>query len=76
MAGKVQSMARESADLRRMHAKFIARGLAASNDARRTGVYFSAESVHDELRALLANARMRLRGGPSPSGAAPTRTTN
>ncbi len=31
-----------------------ARGLAAREQARRTGTYYGATAVHDELRAMLA----------------------
>jgi hypothetical protein len=53
---------RESVERRRTRAEFIARGLASRGEAQRTGVYFSAQSVHAELRTMLATARKRVRG--------------
>jgi len=44
-----------------MQADFIARGLASRDELRHTGVCFPAQSVHDELRAMLAQARTRAR---------------
>jgi hypothetical protein len=40
----------------------MARGLASRDEARRSGIYFPAQSVHDELRTMLAKARKRVRG--------------
>ncbi|MDM9647823.1 prevent-host-death protein [Rhizobium sp. S163] len=37
--------------------QFIARGLASAEEARRTGVYYTAEEVLAELRAKLDKAR-------------------
>ncbi|ORJ58678.1 YlcI/YnfO family protein [Geothermobacter hydrogeniphilus] len=36
--------------------EFIARGLAAKDEALQTGEYYSAETVHDELRSMLSRA--------------------
>lgn len=41
---------------RRMQAEFIARGLAARDEASRTGVYYDADTVHAELRNMLDEA--------------------
>lgn len=35
---------------------FVAHGLASRDEARRTGEYFSVESVHAELHSLLTKA--------------------
>lgn len=42
--------------LRQNQREFIARGLAAREQARWTGTYYNATVVHDELRAMLARA--------------------
>jgi hypothetical protein len=44
---------------RRMQAEFIARGLAAREDAKRTGVYYDADTVHAGLHAMLADAKTK-----------------
>jgi len=45
---------------RQKHDAFIARGLAAREEAKRTGIYFDAHEVHDELRAMLERQARRL----------------
>jgi predicted transcriptional regulator len=62
LSGLIETAVRETVERRRTRAEFIARGLASRDEARRTGVYFSAESVHAELRTMLAKARKRVRG--------------
>lgn len=47
---------------RRMQAEFIARGLAARDEAKCTGVYYTVQDVHGELRAMLAEAKARKTG--------------
>jgi hypothetical protein len=44
----------------RAQAAFKARGLASRDEARKTGCYFSAASVHAELRAMLKGAAKRM----------------
>lgn len=51
---------REEVNRRRMQAEFIARGLAARDEAKRTGVYYSK----DESLAALDVIRARHRPGP------------
>jgi len=46
---------------RKERQEFIARGLAAKDEALRTGEYYTAETVHDELRAVLARAEKKRR---------------
>ncbi len=41
---------------RKAQQEFIARGLAAGEEARRTGEYFSAEDVFGELNDMLTQA--------------------
>jgi predicted transcriptional regulator len=62
LSALIETSVRETIERRRTRAEFIARGLASRDEARRTGVYFSAESVHGELRTMLAKARKRVRG--------------
>ena len=47
---------RDEVDRRRMQAEFIARGLASRDEARRAGEYYEADTVHAELRGMLAKA--------------------
>jgi predicted transcriptional regulator len=42
---------------RRLQREFVTRGLAAREEARRTGIYHDAADVHDELDAMLQAAR-------------------
>jgi len=44
---------------RKIQQEFIARGLAARDEARQTDEYFSAESVHDELNDMLMEAEKK-----------------
>ena len=48
---------RDEVNRRRMQAEFIARGIASRDEARHTGEYFEADSVHAELRAMLDKAK-------------------
>lgn len=47
---------RDEVNRRRLQAEFIARGLASREEAKRTGVYYDADTVHAELREMLAEA--------------------
>ena len=51
---------RAGIQLRRAQQEFIARGLASRNQARRTGEYFSAEDVFDEMEGMLAQAEEKI----------------
>jgi predicted transcriptional regulator len=55
---------RDEVNRRRMQAEFIARGLAARDEARRTGVYHDADTVHAELRGMLAEAKAKTKAKP------------
>ena len=44
---------------RRVQQEFIARGLASQNEARRTGEYYEAEDVLQELDNMLAHAESK-----------------
>jgi len=47
---------RASVARRRLHREFIARGLASRKEARHSGEYYPADSVHAELDAMLREA--------------------
>lgn len=47
---------RDQVTRRQLQHEFVARGLASRDEARRTGEYYEAESVHAELRGLLTKA--------------------
>lgn len=53
----VENSVRTQLHRRKSQAEFIARGLASLAEAERTGVYYTADEVHDELRAMLAAKR-------------------
>lgn len=57
LSGFMLQSLRDEVSRRQSQAAFIARGLAAREDARRTGTYFTADSVHGELRAMLTKAK-------------------
>lgn len=48
---------RDEVNRRQQQHEFVARGLAARDEARRTGEYFEADAVHAELRGVLAKAK-------------------
>ncbi|MDR5738964.1 MULTISPECIES: YlcI/YnfO family protein [unclassified Caballeronia] len=58
----MESALRASLARRRLQREFIARGLAARLEARRTGEYFDAEDVHAELETMLKAAKARQAG--------------
>ncbi|GAA0758437.1 prevent-host-death protein [Ideonella azotifigens] len=62
LSGFIESSVRETIDRRRNRAEFIARGLAARQDFARTGVSYSADEVHAELKGRLEAARKRILG--------------
>ena len=55
----VEAAVRDAARRRRTQAEFIARGLAARDEARRTGVYYTLEQVDAALGDMLDAARAR-----------------
>lgn len=57
LSGLMEQSLRDEVQRRRHQAEFIARGLASREEARRTGKYFDAEQVHDELRSMLDQAK-------------------
>jgi predicted transcriptional regulator len=50
---------REEVNRRRMNAEFIARGLAARDEAERTGVYYTVDEVMGSLRNILKDAKAK-----------------
>ena len=50
----VENSLKAQIEHRRAQAEFIARGMTAREEAKRTGVYYSADEVVDELREMLA----------------------
>ncbi len=56
----IEASVRETIERRRIRAEFITRGLASRDDAKRTGIYYSVEDVHAQLRKSLARAKKRI----------------
>ena len=54
LSGLMEQSLRGEVNRRRMQAEFIARGLAAREDAKRTGVYFRVDESLTGLDAILA----------------------
>ncbi|HET7662098.1 MAG TPA: YlcI/YnfO family protein [Rhodanobacteraceae bacterium] len=52
---------RDEVNRRRMRAEFIARGLAARDEAKRTGVYYTVDEVMDSLRHIRDEAKAKKR---------------
>jgi hypothetical protein len=52
----------ETRKRRRAQEEFIARGLRSREDAERTGIYHSSESVHSELQQRLDARRKSILG--------------
>lgn len=63
LSSLMEQSLRDEVNRRRMQAEFIARGLAAREEARRTGVYYSVEEVHAELRDMLVKAEAKAQSG-------------
>lgn len=55
----VETSVRKQVEYRRMHREFIARGLAAREEARRTGVYYTKEEVMASLQKILDKAKRK-----------------
>jgi hypothetical protein len=56
----IETSVREAVARRRAHAEFVARGLAARDQAKATAGWFDADAVHASLRGRLEAARSRL----------------
>ena len=57
----VEDAVRRNVELRRAQQEFIARGLASRDAAKKSGVYFSAGEVLQELDEILAGTRKKAR---------------
>lgn len=60
LSGFIEASVRESIDRRRIRAEFLARGLASREQAKTSGVHFSAGEVHAEMGRMLTHARAKL----------------
>ena len=58
----IETSVRHTIQRRRVQDEFVARGLRARDDAQRTGIYHSAESVHSELQQRLDARRKSILG--------------
>jgi len=61
LSGLMEEALKKQVHYRKTQAEFIARGLAAREEAKRSGEYYDADEVHDELRAMLEAKRAELR---------------
>ena len=61
LSSLIETSVRETIERRRARSEFIARGLMSRDDAKRTGIYHSANKVHAELKRMLAKASARAR---------------
>jgi len=59
----VEDAIRTGIERRRMQSEFIARGIASREDAKRSGEYFSADSVLKDLDRMLAKAENKTKAG-------------
>lgn len=57
ISGFVEQSLRANITRRKLQQEFIARGIAARDEARRTGEYYPAEEALLELDGLLADAK-------------------
>ena len=58
----IETAVREAIHRRRVKDEFLARGLRSSEEAKRTGVYHSARSVHAGLQRRLDARRKQVLG--------------
>ena len=58
----IETAVRETIHRRQVRAEFLARGVQAGNDARRTGDHHAAADVHDELQKRLDARRKQAIG--------------
>lgn len=57
ISGFIEQSIRDNIERRQHQREFIARGLAARDDARRSGVYVGSDEVIGRLQRLLAEAK-------------------
>lgn len=55
----VEQSVREGVERRRAQSEFIARGLLARNESKKTGEYFAAQKVLGELEGMLVKAEAK-----------------
>src|SRR5574337_759611 len=65
LSGFIEASVRETIERRRTRAEFIARGLVAREEVKRTGEYHLAREVHTELARMLEQAKGKLRARPA-----------
>ncbi|WP_284776876.1 YlcI/YnfO family protein [Agrobacterium sp. lyk4-40-TYG-31] len=56
----MEAAVRKQVEIRKSQAEFIARGIASLEESQRTGIYYSADEVHAELRTMLAAKKAEL----------------
>lgn len=61
LSALMEQSLRNEVNRRKVQAEFIARGLAAREEARRTGVYYTVEEVMDSLQNILDEAKAKQR---------------
>lgn len=61
LSGFMEQSLRDEVARREQQREFIARGLAARDEARRKNEYFESTSVHTELRGMLAETKKKAR---------------
>ena len=61
LSSLMEQSLRGEVNRRRMQAEFIARGLAARDEAKRTGVYYTVDEVMGSLRHMLDEAKAKKR---------------
>ena len=62
LTGLIETAVREAIQRRQVQAEFLAHGLRSSEDAKRTGIYHPAASVHRELQKRLDARRKKVLG--------------
>ena len=62
LSSLIETSVREAIQRRRVQQEFITRGLRSSEDAQRTGILHSADSVHAELQRRLDERRKSILG--------------
>ena len=58
----IETAMRETIARRRTQDEFLARGLRAAQDTKQTGIYYTAEAVHNELAQRLDARRKQVLG--------------
>ncbi|MEO5735296.1 MAG: YlcI/YnfO family protein [Rubrivivax sp.] len=62
LTGLIETSVREAIQRRRARAAFLARGLRSLEEARLTGIYHAAESVHAEMQQRLDTRKKSVLG--------------